>query len=79
MQSSMQHPRNETAKDVRAKVHVVYSPEGTTADDVIIERIMVTPKDRPILLVTNDNNLKSRAKGLGCETLSTQSFVAFSK
>lgn len=68
-----------TRASIRAKVHVVYSPEGTTADDVIIERIMVTPKDRPILLVTNDNNLKSRAKGLGCETLSTQSFVAFSK
>ena len=64
---------------MRSKVHVVFSPAGTTADDVIIERISMTPNDRPIVLVTNDQNLKRRAKGLGCQTISTNTFVQFSK
>lgn len=70
---------NTTRASMRSKVHVVFSPAGKTADDVIIERISITPKDRPILLVTNDQNLKRRAKGLGCETISTNAFVQISK
>lgn len=60
---------------IQSKVHVVFSPAGTTADDVIIERIKVTPKDRPIVVVTSDRNLGARAKGLGCEVISSQAFV----
>ncbi len=70
---------NTTRASMRSKVHVVFSPAGTTADDVIIERISMTPNDRPIVLVTNDQNLKRRAKGLGCQTISTNTFVQFSK
>lgn len=70
---------SSTRASMRSKVHVVFSPADKTADDVIIERIQVTPSDRPIVLVTNDQNLKRRAKGLGCETISTNSFVQFSQ
>lgn len=70
---------SSTRASMRSKVHVVFSPAEKTADDVIVERISVTPADRPILLVTNDQNLKRRAQGLGCTTLSTNAFVNFSK
>ena len=64
---------------IQSKVHVVFSPTGVTADDIIIERIRVTPKDKPILVVTSDRNLAARAKGLGCETISSESFVEVAK
>lgn|GEM_PF-5037075 len=64
---------------IQSKVHVVFSPTGVTADDVIIERIRVTPKEKPVLVVTSDRNLAARAKGLGCETISSASFVSVSK
>ncbi|MFN8016404.1 MAG: NYN domain-containing protein [Acidimicrobiia bacterium] len=64
---------------VQSKVHVVYSPLDVTADDVIIERIRVTPMQRPILLVTSDKNLSARAKGLGCQVVGTAAFVDISK
>lgn len=61
---------------VQSKVHVVFSPSGMSADDVIIERIKVTPLNKPILVVTSDKNLAARAKGLGCETIASAAFVA---
>lgn len=64
---------------IQSKVHIVFSPAGVTADDVIIERIRVTPKEFPVLVVTSDRNLAARAKGLGCETISSQSFVNVAK
>lgn len=64
---------------VQSKVHVVFSPSGVTADDVIIERIQVTPKERPIVVVTSDRNLAARARGLGCQTISSSSFVSVAK
>jgi hypothetical protein len=70
---------NTTRASMRSKVHVVFSPGDRTADDLIVERIQVTPSDRPIILVTNDENLKRRAKGLGCQTISTSAFVQFSR
>ncbi len=62
---------------VQSKVHVVFSPQDTTADDVIIERIKVTPPDRPIIVVSSDKNLAARAKGLGCEIITSEAFVNF--
>ena len=64
---------------IQSKVHVVFSPSGVTADDVIVERIRVTPRDKPVLVVTSDRNLAARAKGLGCEVISSASFVSVSK
>jgi hypothetical protein len=64
---------------VQSKVHVVFSPAGTSADDVIIERVKVTPHEKPILVVTSDKNLAARAKGLGCETISSEAFVRCSQ
>lgn len=64
---------------IQSKVHVVYSPAGITADDVIIERIRVTPPERPIIVVTSDRNLAARARGLGCQTISSASFVSVAK
>jgi predicted RNA-binding protein with PIN domain len=64
---------------VQSKVHVVYSPSGVTADDVIVERIRVTPLDRPMLIVTSDKNLAARVKGLGCLAISSSAFVNVAK
>ena len=64
---------------IQSKVHVVFSPSGVTADDIIIERVRVTPLERPIIVVTSDRNLGARAKGLGCQVISSKSFVSVAK
>ena len=64
---------------IQSKVHVVFSPSGVTADDVIVERVQVTPIERPIIVVTSDQNLAARARGLGCQTISSASFVSVAK
>lgn len=64
---------------VHSKVHVVFSPAGTSADDVIVDRIKMTPIEKPILVVTSDNNLRSRVKGLGCESISSSAFISCAK
>lgn len=70
---------SSTRGRIQSKIHVVFSPAGISADDVIIERIRVTPIDCPILVVTSDRNLSARARGLGCQTISSNAFVSVAK
>jgi predicted RNA-binding protein with PIN domain len=46
-------------------VEVVFTDAGRTADDEIVVRANAAPPDRPVVVVTSDNELRSRVTALG--------------
>jgi predicted RNA-binding protein with PIN domain len=46
-------------------VEVVFTDAGRTADDEIVARTNAAPPDRPVVVVTSDNELRSRVTTLG--------------
>ena len=46
-------------------VEVVFTDAGRTADDEIVVRTNAAPPDRPVVVVTSDNELRSRVTALG--------------
>jgi predicted RNA-binding protein with PIN domain len=43
----------------------VFTDEGRTADDEIVARTNATPPERPVVVVSSDNELRSRVAALG--------------
>jgi predicted RNA-binding protein with PIN domain len=46
-------------------VEVVFTDAGRTADDEIVVRVNAAPPERPVVVVTSDNELRSRVGALG--------------
>jgi predicted RNA-binding protein with PIN domain len=46
-------------------VEVVFTDPGRTADDEIVARTNAAPPDRPVVVVTSDNELRARVTALG--------------
>jgi predicted RNA-binding protein with PIN domain len=46
-------------------VEVVFTDAGRTADDEIVARANATPPERPVVVVTSDNELRDRVTALG--------------
>jgi predicted RNA-binding protein with PIN domain len=46
-------------------VEVVFTDPGRTADDEIVVRVNAAPPERPVVVVTSDNELRSRVGALG--------------
>jgi predicted RNA-binding protein with PIN domain len=46
-------------------VEVVFTDAGRTADDEIVARTNATPPERPVVVVTSDNELRARVAALG--------------
>jgi predicted RNA-binding protein with PIN domain len=46
-------------------VEVVFTDAGRTADDEIVVRANAAPPDRPVVVVTSDNELRARVTALG--------------
>ena len=46
-------------------VEVVFTDAGRTADDEIVARTNATPPERPVVVVTSDNELRARVTALG--------------
>jgi predicted RNA-binding protein with PIN domain len=46
-------------------VEVVFTDAGRTADDEIVARTNAAPPERPVVVVTSDNELRSRVATLG--------------
>jgi predicted RNA-binding protein with PIN domain len=46
-------------------VEVVFTDPGRTADDEIVARVNAAPPERPVVVVTSDNELRSRVTALG--------------
>jgi predicted RNA-binding protein with PIN domain len=43
----------------------VFTDAGRTADDEIVARTNAAPSDRPVVVVTSDNELRARVTALG--------------
>jgi predicted RNA-binding protein with PIN domain len=46
-------------------VAVVFTDAGRTADDEIVARANAAPPERPVVVVTSDNELRERVTALG--------------
>jgi hypothetical protein len=53
------------AAGYRGPVEVVFTDAGRTADDEIVARTNAAPPERPVVVVTSDNELRSRVTTLG--------------
>ena len=57
-------------------VEVVYSPQGSDADAVIVRRVRRTRDRQSWLVVTSDQELGRTVAGLGARVLSAEAFAA---
>lgn len=64
------------AADGRRVVRVVYSPAGVIADDVIRDEVRRLPATRPVVVVTNDQEIVRDVRALGANTLTSDQFAA---
>lgn len=64
------------AADGRRVVRVVYSPEGTIADDVIRDEVARLPASRQVVVVTNDREIVTDVKSMGANTMSSDQLIA---
>ncbi len=60
----------------RRQVRVVYSPEGTIADDVIRDEVKRLPADRPVVVVTNDAEIVSDVRADGANVVPSNALIA---
>ena len=61
---------------VRRSIRVVYSPAGTTADDVIRAEIRACPPHRAVVVVTNDNEIVRDVKAMGANVVPSNALLA---
>ena len=60
----------------RRRVSVSFSPSGVLADDVLVELVRAQPTDRPVVVVTNDQELRSRVRMLGANLVGSEQLLA---
>lgn len=63
------------SSDRRRLARVAYSPAGVTADDVIVHEVEGRPTDRPVVVVTDDQELRRRARRLGANEVSSPALL----
>ena len=59
----------------RRHVRVLYSPEGVDADDTIREELSRVPVTRPVVVVTDDQAVRSDARALGANLINSPVFA----
>ncbi len=65
--------------DRRRLVRVMFSPEGTIADDVIRDEVGRLPASRHVVVVTNDQEIVTDVKAMGANTLSSDQLIALTR
>ncbi|WP_051062475.1 NYN domain-containing protein [Ilumatobacter nonamiensis] len=60
----------------RRSIRVVYSPAGTTADDVIRSEVDHLPADTAVIVVTNDREIVDDVKAVGANVIPSNAFLA---
>ena len=60
----------------RRMIRVVYSPAGTSADDVIRAEVTHLPPDQSVVVVTNDREIADDVKVLGANVVPSNAFIA---
>ena len=56
-------------------MEVIYTDQGQDADTFILEEIQRMPTAGDVVVVTEDRELRSHARGLGARTASTENFL----
>jgi rRNA-processing protein FCF1 len=57
-------------------VKVVFTPAGRIADDEIVARVNAEPPERPVVVVSSDNELRERAAALGANVIRSPALLA---
>jgi hypothetical protein len=65
--------------DRRRVARVVYSPAGVIADDVIRDEVRRLPVNRPVVVVTNDQEIIRDVRALGANTITTQQLLTLAR
>ena len=65
--------------DRRRVARVVYSPAGVIADDVIRDEVGRLPVNRPVVVVTNDQEIIRDVRAMGANTIATQQLLALAR
>jgi predicted RNA-binding protein with PIN domain len=63
----------------RRCMHVEFSPPGVPADDVIVDLVSAIPADRPVIVATNDNEVRTGARRGGANVISSQQLLAVAR
>jgi predicted RNA-binding protein with PIN domain len=64
------------AADRRRIVRVVFSPDDVIADDVIRDEVRRLPAARPVVVVTNDQQIVRDVRAIGANTLTSEQLLA---
>jgi predicted RNA-binding protein with PIN domain len=62
--------------DRRRVVRVVFSPDDVIADDVIRDEVRRLPAARPVVVVTNDQQIVRDVRAMGANTISSDQLLA---
>ena len=64
------------AADRRRIVRVVFSPDDVIADDVIRDEVRRLPATRPVVVVTNDQQIVRDVRAMGANTITSEQLLA---
>jgi predicted RNA-binding protein with PIN domain len=62
--------------DRRRIVRVVFSPDDVIADDVIRDEVRRLPSTRPVVVVTNDQQIVKDVRAMGANTIASDQLLA---
>jgi predicted RNA-binding protein with PIN domain len=63
----------------RRHLRVEFSPAGVSADDVIVDLAESLPAERPVIVATNDGEVRAGARAAGANVLSSQQVLAVAR
>jgi predicted RNA-binding protein with PIN domain len=63
----------------RRLARVEFSPPEVIADDVIVEQVGAIPAEVPVVVVTNDDELRGRVRALGANIVSSDHLLAIAR
>jgi hypothetical protein len=68
-----------TAPPGRRHLRIEFSPAGVTADEIIVELVGTLPVDRPIVVATNDGEVRAGARAGGANVISSEQLLAVAR
>jgi predicted RNA-binding protein with PIN domain len=68
-----------TAPPGRRHLRIEFSPAGVTADDVIVDLVSSLPADRPVVVATNDGEVRHGARAGGANVISSEQLLAVAR
>jgi len=68
-----------TAPPGRRHLRIEFSPAGVTADEIIVELVGSLPADRPVVVATNDGEVRDGARAGGANVISSEQLLAVAR